>query len=57
MFKVDKLDRSFGARVTDITLTNIEENEMQQLYELWLEYALLVFPAQTLRDPFDDEIV
>lgn len=48
MFKVDKLDRSFGARVTDITLTNIEENEMQQLYELWLEYALLIFPAQNL---------
>ena len=48
MFNVEKLDRSFGAKVFDITLNKITEIEMQQLYELWLEYALLIFPAQNL---------
>ena len=48
MFNVEKLDRSFGARVSDITLKEITENEMQQLYKLWLEHALLIFPAQNL---------
>ena len=48
MFKVEKLDRSFGARVFDITLSEIEENEMQELYQLWLEHALLIFPGQSL---------
>ena len=48
MFKVEKLDRSFGARVSDITLKEITKIEMQQLYELWLEHALLIFPAQHL---------
>jgi len=48
VFKVEKLDRSFGARVFDITLSEIEENEMQELYQLWLEHALLIFPGQNL---------
>ena len=48
MFNVEKLERSFGARVSDITLKEITENEMQQLYKLWLEHALLIFPAQNL---------
>ena len=48
MFNVEKLDRSFGAKVFDITLNKITEIEMQQLYELWLECALLIFPAQNL---------
>ena len=48
MFKVEKLDRSFGAKVFDIDLKVIEEKEMQELYQLWLEYALLIFPGQNL---------
>ncbi len=48
MFNVEKLDRSFGARVSDITLKEITEKEMQQLYKLWLKHALLIFPAQNL---------
>ena len=48
MFKVEKLDRSFGAKVFDITLTDIQEDEMQELYQLWLEHALLIIPGQNL---------
>ena len=48
MFKVEKLDRSFGAKVFDIALTDIQEDEMQELYQLWLEHALLIFPGQNL---------
>tara|TARA_X000000368_G_scaffold7213_1_gene5553 strand:- start:1133 stop:1990 length:858 start_codon:yes stop_codon:yes gene_type:complete len=48
VFKVEKLDRSFGAKVFDIALTDIQEDEMQELYQLWLEHALLIFPGQNL---------
>ena len=48
MFKVEKLDRSFGAKVFAIALTDIQEDEMQELYQLWLEHALLIFPGQNL---------
>ena len=48
VFNVEKLDRSFGAKVFDIDLKVIEEKEMQELYQLWLEYALLIFPGQNL---------
>ena len=47
-FKVHPLDATFGATVTDIKLSSLDDDAFQQLYDTWLEYALLVFPGQFL---------
>ncbi len=47
-WRVDPLDATFGARVTGLRLTELDAGGFDALYELWLEYALLVFPDQHL---------
>ena len=46
--RVEPLDRSFGAKVYDLTLADLNQIEALEIYELWLKYALLIFPAQNL---------
>ena len=46
--KVEPLNRSFGAKVYDLSLPNLNEEEVKSIYDLWLEYALLIFPLQHL---------
>ena len=46
--KVEPLERSFGAKIYDLSLPNLEKEELSELYGLWLEYALLIFPNQNL---------
>lgn len=43
-------DKTFGAVVTDIRLSDIDDATFSKLYEAWLEYALLIFPGQHLSD-------
>jgi alpha-ketoglutarate-dependent taurine dioxygenase len=47
-FRVTPLDATFGATVTDIALAAIDEATFAALYRTWLEYGLLIFPAQHL---------
>jgi alpha-ketoglutarate-dependent taurine dioxygenase len=47
-FKVEPLEATFGAVVTGLKLAQLDDAAFAQLYETWLEYALLVFPAQYL---------
>ena len=42
------LDATFGATVTDINLTDLDDGQFQVLYNTWLQYSLLIFPAQHL---------
>ena len=46
--KVEPLERSFGAKIYDLSLPDLEKEQIKELYDLWLEYALLVFPNQNL---------
>ena len=46
--RVEPLNRSFGAKVYDLSLPNLNEEEVRSIYDLWLEYALLIFPQQHL---------
>ena len=46
--KVEPLERSFGAKIYDLSLPDLEQEQIRELYDLWLEYALLVFPNQNL---------
>ncbi|MDA0977529.1 MAG: TauD/TfdA family dioxygenase [Proteobacteria bacterium] len=41
-------DVSFGAIVRNIQLAELDQSAFEQLHEAWLEYALLIFPAQFL---------
>src|SRR3954447_18010401 len=45
---LEPLDCTFGAVVRNIELRAIDDATWQQLHELWLEYALLIFPGQFL---------
>jgi alpha-ketoglutarate-dependent taurine dioxygenase len=47
-FEVEPLESSFGAVVTGLKLARLDEVTFTQLYEVWLEHALLLFPAQHL---------
>ena len=47
-FEVEPLDATFGAVVTGLRLAQIDDATFSQLYETWLEYALLLFPDQHL---------
>jgi len=46
--QVEKLDATFGARVTGVALGSIGDADFDQIYDLWLEHALLFFPEQHL---------
>ncbi len=45
-FEVEPLDATFGAVVTGLKLTQLEDATFARLYETWLDHALLIFPAQ-----------
>ncbi len=47
-FRVEPLDATFGAVVTGLKLAEVDDAIFAQVYDTWLEYALLIFPAQHL---------
>jgi alpha-ketoglutarate-dependent taurine dioxygenase len=47
-FRVEPFDASFGAVITDLKLSKLDDDTFARLYEVWLEYALLIFPNQFL---------
>ena len=47
-FAVKRLDASFGAVVTGLKLAELDDETFTQLYDTWLDHALLVFPGQHL---------
>ena len=46
--RVEPLKRSFGAKVYDLSLPDLNTEQAQDVYDLWLKYALLIFPGQPL---------
>jgi len=53
--RVEPLDATFGAVVRDVVLTGASDATIAELTELWLEYALLIFPGQHMTQPEQDE--
>ena len=47
-FEVEPFDATFGAVVTGLKLAQLDDDTFARLYDTWLEYALLLFPAQYL---------
>jgi alpha-ketoglutarate-dependent taurine dioxygenase len=46
--EVTPLDASFGATVRGLELAELDDETFRELYEIWLQYALLIFPGQHL---------
>jgi alpha-ketoglutarate-dependent taurine dioxygenase len=42
--------KSFGAVVSGIKLSELDDDSLARLYQEWLKYALLIFPEQYLTD-------
>jgi alpha-ketoglutarate-dependent taurine dioxygenase len=53
--RVEPLDATFGAVVRDVLLAGASDATIAELTELWLEYALLVFPGQHMTRHEQDE--
>jgi alpha-ketoglutarate-dependent taurine dioxygenase len=47
-FDLSPLPASFGAVVTNLTLSELSDDIFTSLYAAWLEYGLLIFPDQHL---------
>ena len=47
-FQIEPLNATFGAVVTGLELPEVDDTTFDELYATWLEYALLIFPAQHL---------
>ena len=47
-FDLEPIDATFGAVVTGVELRSIDDAAFDALHEVWLEYALLIFPGQFL---------
>ena len=47
-FQIEPVDATFGAVVTGLKVNALDDATFSELYEAWLEYALLIFPQQHL---------
>ena len=45
---LEQIDASFGATIHGLQLRSLDEPTWQAIHEAWLEYGLLIFPAQFL---------
>lgn len=48
IFEIEPLDATFGAVVKGLKLAALDDTTWRALHAAWLEYALLIFPAQHL---------
>jgi alpha-ketoglutarate-dependent taurine dioxygenase len=48
-FDVQPVDASFGAVITGVRITGLDQPTWQALHDSWLKYALLIFPGQFLK--------
>jgi alpha-ketoglutarate-dependent taurine dioxygenase len=46
---IEPIDATFGAVVTGIKVSDLDEPTFRELYATWLDYALLIFPDQHLK--------
>jgi len=49
-FSLQPLPKTFGAIVTGLRLGELDESAFADLYQAWLQYALLIVPGQNLTD-------
>ena len=47
-FELEPVDATFGAVVRGVELRSLDDATFRQVYDTWLEYALLIFPGQFL---------
>lgn len=47
--KLNKLDASFGREIIGVSLAEVDDELFEEIYKLWLEHGLLIFPQQHLK--------
>lgn len=47
---IEPTDATLGAIVRDVALNDLDRAEFEQIYQAWLDHAVLVFPGQYLTD-------
>ena len=52
-FSVQLLPKTFGAIIGNIRLNALDEDQFNQLYQVWIDHGLLIIPDQHLSD--DDQ--
>jgi len=48
-------DTTFGARVLDVDVRELDRESFEEIYDAWIEYGLLIFPDQYLSKPEQDD--
>ena len=48
--KIEPLDATLGAKITDVDLSSLDEKKKDQIRASFLEYSLLIFPDQNLSE-------
>ena len=48
--RVEPLKKSFGAKVYDLRIPELGTEQLDEIYSLWLKYALLIFPEQNINN-------
>ena len=46
--RIEPLDKTFGAKVYDLSIPLLKKEELKEVYDLWLKHSLLIFPDQNL---------
>lgn len=52
---IEPLDATFGAIVRGVEIRSLDERTWEGIYEAWIEYGLLIFPAQFLTQDEQNE--
>jgi alpha-ketoglutarate-dependent 2,4-dichlorophenoxyacetate dioxygenase len=48
--KIEKLHEYFGARITDVELSELDDTAFEDVRSAFYDYSVLVFPDQPLDD-------
>ncbi len=48
--RIEPTEATLGATVTDVDLRRLRDGDFDEIYRAWLEFAVLLFPAQRLDD-------
>ena len=52
--RIEPLEKTFGAKVYDLSIPLLKKEELKEVYDLWLKHSLLIFPDQNLTN--DEQI-
>ena len=46
--RIEPLNKTFGAKIYELSIPLLDAEELKVIYNLWLQHCLLIFPNQNL---------